>query len=73
MPRREKDDVVHCPECGTPFEARDGVVYQQDGFPRVLYCRADCLLDARERRVGRDPRRRWPRLMTRIWRGKDVR
>lgn len=71
--RKERvPDILHCPECRTPFEIPDAARYQQDGFPVVLYCASDCLLDARERRSGRDPRLRWPRLKTRMWRGREI-
>lgn len=66
-------DILHCPECNTPFEACDGVRYTQQGFPAVLYCHADCLLDAREKRSGRNPRLRWPKMLSRFWRGKEIR
>lgn len=63
-----------CPECLQKFPVQQGFRYRQ-GFPAILvttYCSSDCLLDARERRIGNDPRVRWPVFGFEQWRGKRI-
>jgi len=63
-----------CPECNQKFPVQQGFRYRQ-GFPAIMvttYCGSDCLLDARERRLGNDPRDRWPLVESETWRGQPI-
>jgi hypothetical protein len=70
--RPQATDVLHCTECQATFKREDGVKWVRKGDEPIMFCRSNCLLDWRERAMGRSPRLRWPLIKGLLWRGKDV-
>jgi hypothetical protein len=73
MAQPNATEPLVCPSCRKMFLREHGFLLKH----RILItplccCSTDCVLDSRERLEGRDPRRRWPPIPARMWRGKEI-